>query len=116
MRPAMNLSLIPAIPLPARPESESQQARTLAMASTARDDPNSYYDFQKRVTWGSSSASERSHATRWAKRIHIDRATRGDRDHCGVDRAFAARRAVGEGGGSPRPVRQQPEAARPRIA
>ena len=37
---------------------ESQQDRTLAMASSARDDPKCYYDFQKRVTWESSSVLE----------------------------------------------------------
>ena len=48
---------------------------------------------------------------RW--RLHADRAPGRDRDHRGLDRPVAARRPGRARGGPPRPVHQQPEAARP---
>ena len=51
-----------------------------------------------------------------SSRFHADRAAGRDRDHRGPDRPAAARRAGGPRGGPARPVRQQPEAARPRHA
>ena len=45
-------------------------------------------------------------------RIHADRAPGGDRDHRRPDRAAVAGRAGGPRGGPPRPVHQQPQAAR----
>ena len=44
--------------------------------------------------------------------LHVDRASRGHRDHRRLDRAAAARRAVRARGGSADPVHQQPEADR----
>ena len=45
--------------------------------------------------------------------IHADRAAGGHLDHRRADRLAAAGRPVGAGGGSPGPVRQQPQAAWP---
>ena len=46
--------------------------------------------------------------------LHADRAAGGDRDHRRADRLAPARRPGGPRGGPPGPVRQQPQADRPR--
>ena len=58
-------------------------------------------------------SSHRRGRDRW---VHADRAAGGDRDHRGPDRPAPARRPGGPRGGPAGPVRQQPEADRPRPA